>query len=56
MKNELSVKLASVLNDYFVFDMPDIDDMIDGNLKQLSTLEGCYDIINQLLDVIREAE
>lgn len=55
MKNELAVKLAAVLNDYFVFDMPDIDDMIDGNLEQLSSIDGCHDIINQLLDIIQEA-
>ena len=54
-KSEIAVKLATVLNDYFVFDMPDIEDMIDGNAEQLSSLGGCYDIINQLLGIIEEA-
>ena len=51
----LAYKIATVINDYFVFDMPDIEDMIPGNMEMLSSLEGCHDIINQLLDIIQEA-
>ena len=53
---QLAERIASVINDHFVFDMPDIEDMIQGNADQLSTLAGCYDVIGQLLDIIREAE
>ena len=55
-KATTAARIATVLNDYFVFDMPDIEDMIPGNMEQLSSLEGCYDIINQLLEIIQEAD
>lgn len=52
----LAYKIAQVLDDYFVFDMPDIDDAAAAHMEMLSSVEGCYDVINQLLDIIAEAE
>jgi len=52
---ELAARIAKVIDDYFVFDMPDVEDMIPANMEMLSSLNGCYDIINQLLDIIQEA-
>ena len=53
----LAEKVAKTVQSmYSWWDLPDEEELIQNNSSLLSTLDGCRDLINQLCDLILDAE
>ena len=55
--DNLAEKIAKAVQHHYAWwDLPDEEDLIQDNAVLLSTLDGCRDLINQLCDLILDAE
>ena len=55
MKNaELAHKIYEAFCEADPYDMPEYEETEDATLEMLSTVEGCHDIINQLLELVND--
>lgn len=55
LRKALSAKITETIFDYDPYNGADEEDMTEYNNKSLRTLEGCYEIIDGLCDMLKEA-
>lgn len=55
-RKELSALITDAVFFWDPYNGADKEDMTDYNNKSLRTLEGCYEIIEGLCDMLKEAE